>query len=198
MLGALEWISATSTISSTPASQVRAGALMRLAAALETTPIALRGGDFDRPPGALRADWRQQVEVLSRRQCEQYLEDGGVGRLVFLAAQGPVALPVNFRLIDGGIVFHVGSTSSLAVPAGSSVSFEVDRIDEAMSEGWSVLVTGRARRVDDPAERERLAGHEVPAGAWGEHEMIIRIDLDAVSGRAIRRVRPSAKSPAGG
>jgi nitroimidazol reductase NimA-like FMN-containing flavoprotein (pyridoxamine 5'-phosphate oxidase superfamily) len=181
-----------------PASHVSTGALMRLGVALETTPIALRGGDLDRPPRALRADWYQQVEVLSRRQCETYLKDGGVGRLVFLSAQRPVALPVNFRLIDGGIVFRVGSTSSLAVPTGSSVSFEVDRVDEAMSEGWSVLVTGRARRVDDPAERERLAGHEVPAGAWGEHDMIIQIDPDAVSGRAIRRVRASAKSPAGG
>jgi nitroimidazol reductase NimA-like FMN-containing flavoprotein (pyridoxamine 5'-phosphate oxidase superfamily) len=181
-----------------PASHVSASALVRLAVALETTPIALRGGDLDRPPRALHADWHQQVEVLSRRQCQQYLEDGGVGRLVFLSAQGPVALPVNFRLIDGAIVFRVGSTGSLAVATRSSVSFEVDRIDEAMNEGWSVLVTGRARRMDDPAERERMGGHEVPAGAWGEQEMTIRIDPDAVSGRAIRRVRPYAESPAGG
>ena len=125
-----------------PDAALTAGALLRLAAALETTPEFLRGGHVDRPPGPGRAGPHPHLDVLSREECELHLAGGGVGRFVFLAPQGPVALPVNFRYLDGDVLFRTRPKGALAAAAGTTVSVEVDRIDDAMSEGWSVLVTG--------------------------------------------------------
>ena len=121
-----------------PDAALTAGALLRLAAALETTPEFLRGGHVDRPPGPGRAGPHPHLDVLSHEECELHLAYGGVGRFVFLAPQGPVALPVNFRYLDGDVLFRTRPKGALAAAAGTTVSLEVDRIDEAMSEGWSV------------------------------------------------------------
>jgi hypothetical protein len=75
----------------------------------------------------------------------------------------------------------------LAAAAGSTVSFEVDHIDEAMSEGWSVLITGRAQFVDDPAELHRLAQLGVDPWPGGRREAAMRVETAAISGRVIRQ-----------
>jgi transcriptional regulator with XRE-family HTH domain len=170
-----------------PVSSLPPGVLLRLAAALETTAVHLRGGDVDRPPGPGRARAHPHLDVLSSEECEAHLARGGVGRFVFLSAQGPVALPVNFRFLDGDVVFHTRADGVLAAAAGSIVSFEVDRIDEAMSEGWSVLITGRAQLVDDPARLEQLAELELEPWPGGQRDAVIRIAAEAISGRAIHQ-----------
>jgi hypothetical protein len=65
------------------------------------------------------------------------------------------------------------------------VSFEVDRVDEAMSEGWSVLVTGRLRRVS-PDELRQLEKLGVEPWAGGARTVYLRLELREVSGRRIR------------
>ena len=170
-----------------PDAALTAGALMRLAAALETTPEFLRGGLVDRPPGPGRAGPHPHLDVLSREECELHLAGGGVGRFVFLAPQGPVALPVNFRYLDGDVLFRTRPKGALAAAAGTTVSVEVDRIDDAMSEGWSVLVTGRARLVDDPAELEQAADLGIEPWPGGHREALMRIETEEISGRRIRQ-----------
>jgi len=170
-----------------PDAALTAGALLRLAAALETTPEFLRGGHVDRPPGPGRAGPHPHLDVLSREECELHLAGGGVGRFVFLAPQGPVALPVNFRYLDGDVLFRTRPKGALAAAAGTTVSVEVDRIDDAMSEGWSVLVTGRARLVDDPAELEQAADLGIEPWPGGHREALMRIEAEAISGRRIRQ-----------
>jgi nitroimidazol reductase NimA-like FMN-containing flavoprotein (pyridoxamine 5'-phosphate oxidase superfamily) len=170
-----------------PAVAITRGSLIRLAAALETTVPYLRGGEVDRPPGPGRAGPHPHLDVLSRDECEAHLAGGGVGRFVFLAEQGPVALPVNFRFVDGDIVFHTRIEGALAAAAGTTVGFEVDHIDEAMSEGWSVLTSGRARLVDDPAELKQLAQLGVEPWPGGEREAVMRVETATISGRRIRQ-----------
>jgi len=170
-----------------PDAALTAGALLRLAAALETTPEFLRGGHVDRPPGPGRAGLHPHLDVLSREECELHLAGGGVGRFVFLAPQGPVALPVNFRYLDGDVLFRTRPKGALAAAAGTTVSVEVDRIDDAMSEGWSVLVTGRARLVDDPAELEQAADLGIEPWPGGHREALMRIETEEISGRRIRQ-----------
>jgi transcriptional regulator with XRE-family HTH domain len=162
-------------------------ALTRLAFALETTVTDLAGGNVYRPPGTGRAGPHPSLEVLSREQCEAHLAAGGVGRIVFLAERGPVAQPVNFRFVDGDIVFRTNPTGPLASAIGATVGFEADHIDEAMSEGWSVVVTGRARRVDDPSELEQLGQLGIEPWAGGSREAIIRVKTAEISGRNIRQ-----------
>jgi transcriptional regulator with XRE-family HTH domain len=170
-----------------PDAALTAGALLRLASALETTPEFLRGGHVDRPPGPGRAGPHPHLDVLSREECELHLATGGVGRFVFLAPQGPVALPVNFRYFEGDVLFRTRPHGSLAAAEGTTVSLEVDRIDEPMSEGWSVLVTGRARLVDDPAELDRTADLGIEPWPGGRREALMRIETAAISARRIRK-----------
>lgn len=170
-----------------PAVKLAAGALARLAVALETTPGYLRGGDVDRPPGIGRAGPHPRLEVLSREQCEANLAGGGIGRFVFLAERGSLALPVNFRFVEGDVVFRTGTTGSLAAAAGATVSFEVDHIDEAMSKGWSVLITGRVRLVDNPSELERVAELEIEPWPGGHRPAVFRLEAAEISGRSIRQ-----------
>jgi len=163
------------------------GSLIRLADALETTVKALRGGSVDLPPGPGGAGPHPQLDVLTREECEAHLAGGGVGRLVFLSAGVPVALPVNFRYLDGDIVFRTRAGGALAAAVGTIVSFEADRIDEAMSEGWSVLVSGQAHLVDDPDELEQIAALGIEPWPGGHRETIIRIETAELSGRSIHQ-----------
>jgi nitroimidazol reductase NimA-like FMN-containing flavoprotein (pyridoxamine 5'-phosphate oxidase superfamily) len=170
-----------------PAIELTPGTLIRLAAALETTPAELGGGEVDRPPGPGRAGPHPRLDVLNREQCEALLAGGGVGRFVFLAEQGPVALPVNFRFVDGDVAFRTRTEGELAAAAGTIVGFEVDHVDEAMSEGWSVLISGPARRVDDPAELQQLAQLGIEPWPGGHREAVIRVETAQISGRSIRQ-----------
>lgn len=178
-----------------PAVSLMSGALLRLAIALETTPEFLRGGTVHRPPGPGRAGPHPRLEVWNREQCEAHLAAGGVGRFVFLGEEGPVALPVNFRFLDGDIVFRTRAAGPLAAAAGTAVSFEVDRIDEAMSEGWSVLVTGRARRIDDAAELARLEELGLEPWPGGRRRAVIRVEAASISGRSICQQEAAASAP---
>ena len=170
-----------------PAVAIPRGSLIRLADALETTVMALRGGRVDRPRGPGRAGQHPQLDVLMREECEAHLAGGGVGRLVFLTAGVPVALPVNFRYLDGDIVFRTRAGGALAAAIGMVVSFEVDQIDEAMSEGWSVLVGGHARLVDDPGELKQIAALGIEPWPGGHREAVIRIETAELSGRSIHQ-----------
>jgi len=170
-----------------PAVALPRGSLIRLAGALETTVDALRGGEVDRPPGTGRAGPHPHLDVLSREECEAHLAAGGVGRLVFLSVGVPLALPVNFRYRDGDIVFRTRPGGALAAAVGTIVSFEVDHIDEAMSEGWSVLLSGHAHLVDDPEELEQIAALGIETWPGGHRNAVIRIDTRTVSGRRIRQ-----------
>ena len=170
-----------------PGVAIPRGALIRLANALDTDVKALRGGRVDRPPGPGRAGPHPQLDVLSREECEAHLAGGGVGRLVFVSTGVPLALPVNFRYLEGDIVFRTRAGGALAAAAGTIVSFEVDQIDEAMSEGWSVLVSGHAQLVDDPDELEQIAALGIEPLPGGRRETVIRIKTAQLSGRSIHQ-----------
>jgi nitroimidazol reductase NimA-like FMN-containing flavoprotein (pyridoxamine 5'-phosphate oxidase superfamily) len=165
------------------------GHVIRLAKALETTVDDLRGGNVDRPPGPGRAGPHPRLDVMSREECEEHLSSGGVGRFVFASESGPTALPVNFRLLDRDIVFSTRTHGVLtaAVTGDRRVGFEVDQIDDAMSEGWSVIISGRARLVDDPGELERIAELGIEPWPGGRREAVLRIQTDTISGRRIRQ-----------
>lgn len=111
---------------------------------------------------------------------------GGIGRLVFVdPSRGPVALPMNFRVSGSDILLRTGPETGAALHAallpGATASFEVDRIDDAMSEGWSVLVTGTLELATD-------GGAEAPAvepWAGGERDVLLRLVARETTGRRI-------------
>ena len=130
-------------------------AMYRLADALRTTTDHLLGADTEVPPGAApTAVPHPRPSSLSRRACLDLIEPGGVGRVAFVsrARSGPSILPVNYAVADGDIVFRTAAGAEVVRRLACSVGFEVDRLDDTMSEGWSVPATGPARIVRDPDE----------------------------------------------
>lgn len=163
------------------------GALTRLAAALGTTGAALGGAGLHLPPGQRQAARRAVLETLSHAECRDYLAPGGIGRFLFMDARGPVAIPVNYRMLGGDIVFRTAGADRAAAAAGQPrVSFDVDRIDDALGEGWSVLISGEASLVTAPAELAEVAALGIEPWADGERDAFIRIVARDVTGRRIR------------
>lgn len=177
-----------------PGAALSNGSLLRLARALDTTPASLAGGDIERPPGAGRAGPRAVLDDLTPEQCEARLSAGGVGRVVFVAGSDPVALPVNFALVDGVVAFCTGARQAALLATAATVGFEADRIDEAMSEGWSVLVNGAAHVVDDAVLGKRLRALGVEPWAGGDRSTFVLVEPRHISGRSIRQ-QPTRKPP---
>jgi transcriptional regulator with XRE-family HTH domain len=166
--------------------EVTPASLARLAGALDTDVDDLLGEGIGLPPGRGPATAHPVLEVLSREECDRLLAPGGVGRVVLVEERGPTAVPVNFAVLDGDIVFRTKAAASVAAADGRQVGFEVDRIDDAMREGWSVLVTGRVRRVADPDELVRAQSLDLDPWAGGDRDDYLRLASAEVSGRRIR------------
>ncbi|MEV5237890.1 pyridoxamine 5'-phosphate oxidase family protein [Streptomyces cinnamoneus] len=162
-------------------------ALTGLAGALGTTVSDLLGAGIEQPPGQGPRALSPALEELPPSECREKLAAGGVGRLVFSTPAGPEAVPVNFRLVGDAIVFRTAAGGALARTCGSDVAFEADRIDDARSEGWSVLARGVAEPVVDPDE-QRLLRETADPHPWagGDRDTWVRIPLRWITGRRIR------------
>ncbi len=127
------------------------------------------------------------LEELAPSECWAKLSPGGVGRVALSTPDGPLVLPANYRVLDGTVLYRTTADSVLATAAGSRVAFEVDRLDEAFSSGWSVLVTGTAHQVTDPEAVTWFKKHADPRPwAGGQRDTWLRITPTAITGRRIR------------
>ena len=171
-----------------PAPQLSREGLWRLAAALDTTVDDLAGAGTQEPPGRTEPSTEAVLTTLHPDECRRLIADGGVGRVIFTEPRGPVALPVNFRTVGSDIVVRTEPDANLvASVATGRVSFEVDRLDDALAEGWSVLVSGHGHKVVDATELALVRGLGDEPWAGGERATFIRIVSDVVTGRRIRR-----------
>lgn len=163
--------------------------MMHLAAALKTTVMRLQGQGFDRPVGSGQPpDGIPTIEVLDRPASLALIRRGGIGRLSFVTERGPVALPVNFRMLDEDVVFHTGDGSIRAsVRSGGRLGLEVDHLDDTLGEGWSVLVTGPSTELRDPDELRRATELGIQSWAGEERPITIRLTGEEITGRQIRR-----------
>ena len=166
-------------------------ALRQLAAALRTTPAALLGGGANVPPGQCRPADLRVVSKLLPAECRRLIAPGGVGRIAFGTVSGPVVVPVNFAVLADTIVVRTAEGTVIDGHADEQVALEVDHIDEALCQGWSVLVRGPAHRVAHPAELRRLQEDAVVwPWAGGEREVYVRIIPREITGRRIE-LRPA-------
>ena len=162
-------------------------ALRQLAAALQTTPEALLGAGTGQPPGPGRPSGRPVLQTLTAAECYDLLAPGGVGRVAFTTADGPAVFPVNYAMTGQTVVFRTAPDTLLAGYLDGPAGFEVDRIDEALSQGWSVLVTGRAARVTSEADVRHLEQHTaIRPWAGGARDVYVRIIPRKITGRRIR------------
>ncbi len=127
------------------------------------------------------------LRAISATECLNLLEKGGIGRVGFTAADGVIMLPVNFALHGRSIIFRTAPDTLLAFHANSRLSFEVDHFDEALGEGWSVLVQGHAHQIMDEREVRHIEdGTELQPWAPGARDIYVRIAPTQISGRSIQ------------
>lgn len=91
----------------------------------------------------------RRLSELTRPESLRLLGGAPFGRIVYTIRALPAIVPVR-HLVDNGMVVvrtHVGADC-----AGAVVAFQADEIDPVAESGWSVTVTGVARRVLDADE----------------------------------------------
>ncbi|MGH8867505.1 MAG: helix-turn-helix domain-containing protein [Actinomycetes bacterium] len=164
--------------------------LLPLARALEIPESVLLGTDAEIPPGRQRAAPHARVRTLSEDECWQMLGDGGIGRIAFLveSESAPFVFPVNYAVAGHTILVrveagHLLDTTITRSGPDHAVSFEVDRIDEAQREAWSVLVRGRADKAAGPDNGAE--GLRLDPWAGGTRSTLVRLHPGEVTGRRI-------------
>jgi hypothetical protein len=135
---------------------------------------------------ALEVD-RNGLEVLDPVECARLLASATFGRIGITVSALPTILPINYRLVDRRIVFRTAPGTKLdAATRGAVVAFEVDSIDPLDHSGWSVVVTGVANEVTDPADLAELERAQIPRWAPSPQDRIVELPLHMVSGRRLR------------
>jgi nitroimidazol reductase NimA-like FMN-containing flavoprotein (pyridoxamine 5'-phosphate oxidase superfamily) len=91
------------------------------------------------------------LEELSDEECRLLLSLAAVGRIGFVVDGLPVVLPVNYRLVSHelGVWIVLRTRPGNTIDAApEQVAFEIDGIDHAHKQGWSVLMRGALHRLD--------------------------------------------------
>ncbi|MEU0221969.1 pyridoxamine 5'-phosphate oxidase family protein [Streptomyces sp. NPDC006265] len=114
-----------------------------------------------------------------------------VGRVVYTRQALPAVLPVNFSLdADASVLLRTSPDSDLVRAIdGVVVAFEADEFDAATRSGWSVVVTGRATVVTDPAEHKQLSQAGPISWMPLRDAAFVRIESEMVTGRELRATR---------
>ena len=135
------------------------------------------------------------IKELDEAESLRLISAGGIGRIAYQSRFGPAVLPVNYKWHDGAVVFRTARHSALdedlqtGIAGGDyMVAFEIDEIDVAGRQGWSVLLQGPAHHVDSAAERAAAAQAGVEPWPAGERELFLRIVPNHVTGRRIKPV----------
>lgn len=163
-----------------------AAVLRQLAVALLTTPAVLLGAGGDAPPGRAGRPEPAVIQKLTPGECRRQISPGGLGRIAFSTASGPVVLPVNYTVTGTSIVVRTDEGTLIETHGDERVAFEVDHIDEVLHQGWSVLIRGQAHRVLQSGELRRVR-EEAMIAPWagGARDVYVRIVPDQISGRRI-------------
>ena len=129
------------------------------------------------------------METLSIEECVDCLGQVPIGRIAITVGALPVILPVNFALVDDSIYFRtVPGTKLAAATSRAVVAFEVDSYESGGQAGWSVLVQGMARIVNDGPTLDRISQAKLDAWALpDEADHVVRVEMSTITGRRFHR-----------
>lgn len=131
------------------------------------------------------------LSTIPAQRCRELLAGYDVGRVVIPIDTLPTALPVTYRLVDGVIVFRTAIGTKLTAALDHAiVGFEVDDVDHQWHTGWSVLVTGRAQLVINPARIAQLDAADIPTWMAADRLCYVQIGIDRISGRRLELPAP--------
>jgi nitroimidazol reductase NimA-like FMN-containing flavoprotein (pyridoxamine 5'-phosphate oxidase superfamily) len=116
------------------------------------------------PNGAITA--RRKLIELTRDEALGLLAGVRLGRIVFTRNALPAIRPVNHIVEDGAIIIRTHGDSALAGQTSSTgiggvvVAYQGDQIDPDTHKGWSVVITGYARKANSAMPNTEV----IPAG----------------------------------
>jgi nitroimidazol reductase NimA-like FMN-containing flavoprotein (pyridoxamine 5'-phosphate oxidase superfamily) len=123
------------------------------------------------------------LSTISPDRCLALLGSVPYGRVVFTHRALPAIRPVNHIVDNGNIIIRssLGAGITGAAGDGMVVAYEADAIDPDTRTGWSVVVTGKARLVQDPDD---LARYQRILEPWvdGRMDCVVSIPTDLVTG----------------
>ncbi len=125
---------------------------------------------------------------LSHDACLARIAAAEVARVAVSTPMGPRILPVNYVFDGQHIVFRTTPYSVLGTYAhNAEVAVEMGHLTEDFTDGWSVLVVGRAEMVHDAAELTRIREeHDPTPWAAGPRRMLyVRVPLREVTGQQL-------------
>lgn len=143
----------------------------------------------------------REAIALTEGECWQLLASTSLGRVVFTHRAMPAIRPVNHIVEGRKIIIRTHNGAAIASRAletrgaqgqsqgrstgrGSVVCYEADEFDPVRHTGWSVIVTGLAHLVTDPADIARYAAAVEPWIAV-KMDQVVLIEPQFVSGRRL-------------
>jgi nitroimidazol reductase NimA-like FMN-containing flavoprotein (pyridoxamine 5'-phosphate oxidase superfamily) len=132
------------------------------------------------------ASGERHLVVLTSGECRRLLGTRRLGRLAFVnRVDQPLIVPVNYSMDGRDVLVATGPGPKLqAAIRRDVVAFEVDAIDEETGRGWSVVVSGRAKREPRPVRSLHDGDRTVPRPwAPGPRLDVIRISPSRLTGR---------------
>jgi len=132
---------------------------------------------------AAGSDGPRTMVELDREESMALLASVPYGRVVFTQNALPAIRPVNHLVDKGRVVIRTRLTAKLgqAAQEATVVAYQADQLDPHERTGWSVVVTGYARTLNDPAEVARLSAALKP---WADMTMdtVVVIEPELVTG----------------
>ncbi len=124
---------------------------------------------------------------LPREACLAHIAGAEVARVAVCTPLGPRIIPVNHTFDGHHILFRTTPYSELGTYArDADVAVEMDHLADDLSDGWSVLVIGRATMVEDPAEVQRIREqHDPTPWAAGRRSLYVRVAVRDVTGQQL-------------
>ncbi|MFF3575071.1 pyridoxamine 5'-phosphate oxidase family protein [Nocardia jiangxiensis] len=122
---------------------------------------------------------------LDLHECLALLAEVALGRVVYTRDALPAARPVDHVVRDGEIIIGAGAspwlTDMVRARGKSVLGYQADEIDQHSHRGWTVLVIGYARIINDP---DRLALYAPLVRSWTRtvNDALIVIEPDLVTG----------------
>jgi len=129
------------------------------------------------------------LEELSIDECLTLLRAHNVGRIAVIAAGLPLALPVNYRVVDDGgqpSLLIVRTREGNVIDRAMDACLEIDGVDPVHLTGWSVIARGPLRHLG--LREGTRGGDDVDPYPWVlDRGSWLALDPAEISGRRLRQ-----------
>lgn len=127
----------------------------------------------------------ESMTVLSEDESWHLLASMALGRLVTCLEGQPAIFPVNFVVQRRTVLFRTAEGAKLfSAVMNNRVAFEAD--DHNVSEGWSVIVKGRALVLNTYAEIQEAERAQLLSWTAPSKRRYVRVIPSVITGRRFR------------